>query len=233
MKARSLRDNIIWLIAHLTHTQLNGVENIPAEGGFLICTNHLSRMDIPVLFTTPNRPKITALVTTKYLKYPLLRWFIVTAEGIWIDRDTADFAAIRKAMQKMDEGYVVGISPEGTRSPNGQLLEAKPGAAMLALRAQVPILPVALIGTEFAVNELRHLRKPYIRVEYGKVIHTPKLDRNDREGQMKWLTDEIMCQIAAMMPEKYHGFYRNHPRLLELLAEKEKATEVPTPAGTP
>lgn len=223
MKAKSLRENIIWLIDHLTDTKLFGVENIPAEGGLIICTNHMSRMDIPVLFTTPNRPKLTALVTTKYLKYPLLRWFIITAEGIWLDRDTADFGAIRKAVQKLDEGFAVGISPEGTRSSTAELLEAKPGAAMLALRAQVPILPVALVGTETSVNELNHLRRPQIKVFFGKLIHTPTLDRNDREGQLLWLTTEIMCQIAAMMPPSYHGFYKNHPRLLEILEQQGKA----------
>lgn len=222
MKAKSLRDIIIWLIDHLTIIQRNGIENIPTSGGLLIATNHMSRMDIPVLFTTPNRPQITALVTTKYLKYPLLRWFIVTAEGIWLDRDRADFGAIRKAVEKLNRGYAVGISPEGTRSSSGQLLQGKPGAALLALRAQVPILPVALIGTEIATSEFKHLRKPRIRVEYGKVIQTPKLDRDNREGQLQNLTTEMMCQIAAMMPEKYHGFYRNHPRLLEILEEKGK-----------
>jgi 1-acyl-sn-glycerol-3-phosphate acyltransferase len=230
MKAASLRGIITWLIDHWTDTQMNGIENIPPTGGILICTNHMSRLDIPVLFTTPNRPKITALVTTKYLKYPLLRWFIVTAEGIWLDRDIADFGAIRKAMEKLDDGYAVGISPEGTRSSTGQLLEGKPGAALLALRAQVPVVPVALIGTENATGELLHLRKPHIRVEFGKVIETPKLDRSDREGQLNWLTTEIMCQIAAMMPDKYHGFYKNHPRLLEIVSENDKQTVEHNPA---
>ncbi len=230
MKAKSLREIISWLIDHLTHTQQIGVENIPTTGGLILATNHMSRMDIPVLFTMPNRPQITALVTTKYLKYPLLRWFIITAEGIWLDRDSADFAAIRKAVEKLDQGFAVGISPEGTRSSNGQLLEGKPGTALIALRAQVPIQPVALIGTETAVNDLRHLRKPRIQVVYGKVIQTPKLDRDNRESQLLQLTTEIMCQIAAMMPEKYHGFYRGHPRLMEILAAKQNGN--PEVAGS-
>lgn len=211
----------MWLVDHLTLTQQIGVGNIPLTGGLIIATNHMSRMDIPVLFTTPNRPQMTALVTTKYLKYPLLRWFIITAEGIWLDRDSADFTAIRKAVEKLDQGFAVGISPEGTRSSNGQLLEGKPGTALIALRAQVPILPVALIGTETAVNELKHLRKPRIQIVFGKVIQAQKLDRDHREAQLEQLTTEIMCQIAAMMPEKYHGFYRGHPRLMEILAEKQ------------
>ncbi|NMC84718.1 MAG: 1-acyl-sn-glycerol-3-phosphate acyltransferase, partial [Anaerolineaceae bacterium] len=132
---------------HLTDTQFVGVENIPSSGGLLVATNHLSRMDIPVLFMIPNRPEMTALVTTKYLKHPLIRWFIVSANGIWLDRDTADFGAFRAAVKALEEGKAVGISPEGTRSKIGQLQEGKPGVALLALRAHVPIVPVAITGT--------------------------------------------------------------------------------------
>jgi len=89
MKPNELRRILVWLLKRLTVTEFIGVENIPLTGGVLIATNHMSRMDIPVLFLTPNRPDMTALVTTKYLKYPLIRWFIVTAQGIWLDRDTA------------------------------------------------------------------------------------------------------------------------------------------------
>jgi 1-acyl-sn-glycerol-3-phosphate acyltransferase len=188
----------------------------------------MSRMDIPVLFITPTRPEVTALVTTKYLKYPLLRWFIVTAQGIWLDRETADFSAFRQAVHALQQGKALGISPEGTRSVDARLLEGKPGTALLALRTGVPIVPVALSGTEDAIEKLLHFKRPLITAEYGKPIIPPKLDRQDREGQLDKLTTEIMCQIAAMLDEKYHGFYRSHPRLLEILAQKEaRSTSLP------
>ena len=207
---------------YLTRTKFIGVENIPPTGGVLLACNHMSRMDIPVLFLTPNRPEMTALVTTKYLKYPLLRWFIVTAEGIWLDRDTADFSAFRNAVKALSDGKALGIAPEGTRSQTGQLIEGKPGTALLALRTGVPIVPVAIVGTEDSVSQLRRLKRPQISAEYGEPIIPPLLDRNNREGQLQILTDEIMCRIAAMMPQKYHGFYAEHPRLKELIAEREK-----------
>lgn len=182
----------------------------------------MSRLDIPVLFITPNRPEITALVTTKYLKYPLLRWFIVTAEGIWLDRDTADFSAFRKAVEALKQGKALGIAPEGTRSQTAKLIEGKPGTALLALRTGVPIVPVAIVGTEDGMSKLLRLKRPRITAEYGKPIIPPKLDRSNREGQLQNLTVEVMCRIAAMMPQKYHGFYADHPRLKELLAEQKK-----------
>ena len=223
MKPHKLRRIIGWLLKRLTNTEIKGVENIPLTGGVLIATNHMSRMDIPVLFQTPNRPDMTALVTTKYLKYPLLRWFIVTAQGIWLARDTADVGAFRSAVEALKKGLAVGISPEGTRSNTAKLLEGKPGVALLAIRAGVPILPVAIAGTEDAVKKMFRFKKPHITATFGKLIPAPELDRGNREGQLQSLTDEIMCQIAALLPDKYWGFYADHPRLKEILAEEEKS----------
>ena len=223
MKPKKLRKIICWLLKQLTVTEFLGTENIPLTGGVLIATNHMSRMDIPVLFLTPNRPDMTALVTTKYLKYPLIRWFIVTAQGIWLDRETADFGAFRTAVNALNEGLAIGIAPEGTRSVTADLLEGKPGTALLALKAGVPILPVALSGTEDSVQKMLRFKKPHITVEDGKLIPAPVLDRQNREGQLQIITDEIMCQIAAMLPEKYWGFYAGHPRLKEILTEKNEA----------
>jgi 1-acyl-sn-glycerol-3-phosphate acyltransferase len=72
------------------------------------------------------------------------------------------------------------------------------------------------------MSKLLRLKRPRITAEYGKPIIPPKLDRSNREGQLQNLTDEVMCRIAAMMPQKYHGFYADHPRLKELLAEQKK-----------
>jgi 1-acyl-sn-glycerol-3-phosphate acyltransferase len=221
-RAYKFRRLISFLMRHLTRTEFIGGENVPVRGGVLLATNHMSRMDIPALFITPSRPEMTALVTTKYLKYPLLRWFIITANGIWLDRDTADFSAFRKAVEALRAGKALGIAPEGTRSVTASLLEGKPGTALLALRAGVPIVPVAIIGTEDAVPKLLHFKRPSIQVKFGPVIPAPVLDRGNREGQLDLLTTEIMCRIAVMMPEKYHGFYTNHPRLKELQAEEAK-----------
>jgi 1-acyl-sn-glycerol-3-phosphate acyltransferase len=218
-KSNKLRRFIVWLLHFLTDTKYEGQENVPDTGGVLIATNHLSRMDIPVLFAIPNRPEMTALVTTKYLKHPLLRWFIVTAEGIWIDRDRADFGAFRSAVEALEQGKAVGIAPEGTRSKAGYLLEGKPGTALLAVRANVPIVPVAITGTIGSFKKAITFQKPRITARFGKMIPAPVLERGNREEQLQKLTEEVMCQIAAMLPESYRGFYADHPRLKEILRE--------------
>ncbi|NMB62466.1 MAG: 1-acyl-sn-glycerol-3-phosphate acyltransferase [Chloroflexi bacterium] len=216
MKRATLQRIIRSLMHTLTKTQFFGLENIPLEGGLIIAINHLSYIDIPLIFTNPRRPDITALITTKYQTHPFIRWFSETAEGIWIDRDVADFTAIRKASQALTEGKAVGISPEGTRSHTHQLAEGKPGTAMLALKTGVPIVPVGIQGTEFAIDRLKHLRKPHMIARFGQSFTLPPIqDAEKRAEILQQYTEEIMCRIAVLLPEKYQGFYRNHPRLKE------------------
>ena len=216
MKRATLQRIIRSLMHTLTKSQFFGLENIPLEGGLIIAINHLSYIDIPLIFTNPRRPDITALITTKYQTHPFIRWFSETAEGIWIDRDVADFTAIRKASQALTEGKAVGISPEGTRSHTHQLAEGKPGTAMLALKTGVPIVPVGIQGTEFAIDRLKHLRKPHMIARFGQSFTLPPIqDAEKRAEILQQYTEEIMCRIAVLLPEKYQGFYRNHPRLKE------------------
>ncbi|NMC46902.1 MAG: 1-acyl-sn-glycerol-3-phosphate acyltransferase [Chloroflexi bacterium] len=216
MKRATLQRIVRFLMHTLTKTQFLGLDNIPLEGGLIIAINHLSYIDIPLIFTNPRRPDITALITTKYQTHPFIRWFSETAEGIWIDRDVADFTAIRKASQALAEGKAVGISPEGTRSHTHQLAEGKPGTAMLALKAGVPIVPVGIQGTEFAIDRLKHLRKPHMIARFGQSFTLPPIqDAEKRAEILQRYTEEIMCRIAVLLPEKYQGFYRDHPRLKE------------------
>ncbi len=205
-----------FLMRHLTKTQFFGLENIPAEGGVIFAINHLSYIDIPLIFINPCRPDITALITTKYQSHPFIRWFSETAEGIWIDRDVADFTAIRKASQALAQGKSLGIAPEGTRSQTHTLAEGKHGTAMLALKSKVPIIPTGIQGTEFAIDDLKHFKKPQMIARFGKPFTlSPITDVEHRTEILARYTEEIMCRIAVLLPEKYRGFYRNNPRLKE------------------
>ena len=217
MKRETLR-KLVYIVFHaIAKLEFVGGDNIPAQGGVILATNHMSRLDIPLLFLNPPRPDITALVTDKYKSYAFFRWFTETAEGIWIDRTKADFAAFRLAAEVIQAGKALGIAPEGTRSDTASLLEAKEGTALLAVRTNTPVVPVAIAGTEIAVDQFKRLRRPHIVTRFGAPIPPPILTREDRETALKRYTDEIMCQMAAMLPPSYHGFYAGHPRLIEIL----------------
>jgi len=220
VKRETLLKIIKFLLKHITETKYEGLENLPVSGGIIVATNHMSRMDIPVLFANPVRPEITALVADKYVNFPIIGWVSRVAGAVFIDRDRADFGAFRVAQQLIKDGIAMGIAPEGTRSNISQLIEGKSGTVLLALKTKAPIVPVGLTGTEDSFKRLLTFRKPHIVVRFGKPFSINEISRENREEALQKATDEVMCQIAVLLPEKYWGFYKDHPRLLALVAER-------------
>jgi 1-acyl-sn-glycerol-3-phosphate acyltransferase len=212
---------IHWLIRTLSNTKFYGTEHLPHSGGVLVATNHVSRLDIPVLFVNPARPDITALVANKYLNYPIFRWFTEVAGGIWLDRSTADFAAFTKSLEVLRSGRALGIAPEGTRSKTHGLIEGKSGVVLLAQRSGLPVVPVGIEGSDSATVKFFTLRRPRINVRFGRPITFQPAPREHREQIVREQTDEVMCRIAALLPESMRGVYASHPRTLELLAQPE------------
>ncbi|MCX8024524.1 MAG: 1-acyl-sn-glycerol-3-phosphate acyltransferase [Thermanaerothrix sp.] len=219
MSREQLQALLRFLYKHLTRTEFVGLEHLPREGGVLVVTNHISRLDVPLLFINPVRPDITALVADKYLRYPLFRFMVEVAGAIWIDRSKADFTALKLAVEVLRQGRALGIAPEGTRSSSGKLLEGKAGTVLIAQKANVPIVPVGLAGTEKALKSLLTLRRGKITARFGPAFRLPPLDPSNRQEDLRRQTDEIMCRIAVLLPESYRGYYANHPRVKELEAE--------------
>jgi 1-acyl-sn-glycerol-3-phosphate acyltransferase len=219
-KNQFLKAIVRFLMRVIFNVTIEGGENVPPQGGIIVATNHLSRWDIPLLLLIPKRHDLTALVTDKYQNFPFIRWFIEAAGGIWLDRTRADFAAFRLAAEALDAGQAMGIAPEGTRSDTGGLLEGKPGTILLAVKTQVPVVPVGLTGTEKVAQGW--WRRPHLHMRFGKPFVLPPLTRENRNENLQASTDEMMCRIAALLPEKYRGFYADHPRLKELLQNPEQ-----------
>ncbi len=221
MKRETLQAICRFLLTRLARVEFSGLEHLPRDGAIIVATNHMSRMDTLYLFINPARPDITALVADKYKKYPIFNWILDVGGIIWLDRSKADFGAFRLAADVLKNGVSLGIAPEGTRSTTGQLIEGKPGTALLALKAGVPIVPVGIAGSEVYFRRLLTLRRPNLRLTFGPPIHLPPLDRSNRDESLQKMTDEIMCRIAILLPPQYWGFYRDHPRLKEMLANPE------------
>jgi 1-acyl-sn-glycerol-3-phosphate acyltransferase len=201
----------------LARVEVVGLENLPSQGGCIVASNHLSRIDPPLVFALGERQDMTALVADKYKRNLFIRPLIVGVGGIWINREEADVHALREARQFLRDGGVLGIAPEGTRSRTGALIQAKTGTAYLADKAGVPVVPAAIYGSESAIRQLFHLRRPAIHIEFGKPFMLEPVSRSNRDTDLQRNTDEIMCRIAAMLPERYWGVYAGHARLKELL----------------
>jgi 1-acyl-sn-glycerol-3-phosphate acyltransferase len=222
MRTRAaLRSIIRFLFNLLTLVEIEGLDNIPTSGGAILSANHLGRLDSPLVFMFLEREDASGLVADKYKRYILLRPLIDAVGGIWINREEADFQALRVARQYLQSGGMLGIAPEGTRSKTGALMAAKTGVAYLADKAGVPIIPVGITGTEKAFRELFRFHRPRLTVRFGKPFSLPPLERGERSTMLRANTDEIMCRIAALLPEVYRGVYRDYPRVKELLSKGE------------
>jgi 1-acyl-sn-glycerol-3-phosphate acyltransferase len=168
-----------------------------------------------------DRDDIIMPVAEKYKNHPLFGAIGRAVDAIWLNRFDADYAAFREILTRMEKGGLMVIAPEGTRSKTESLQEAKMGVAFLAAKSGYPVLPVAMTGTEdrLIIQNLKRFRRTKIKVQAGELIHIEIPRGRGREKSLRAATDEIMCQIAAKLPESYRGFYKDHPRLKELIKQ--------------
>ncbi len=217
---------IRWLIRLLfnliARVDVRGYEFLPVGESFVIATNHLGIVDVPIAFYALDRWDMFVVVAEKWGRVGLFRWVGKHFNFIFIDRFNPDIKALRRILALMHENNILVIAPEGTRSRTGALIEAKPGVSYLATKLDRPIVPVAITGTEDKnlLGNLKRLRRSHVTVTAGPAFTLPSLPRENRDEVLKRYTDEIMCHIAALLPERYRGVYANHPRLRELLAEQ-------------
>ena len=141
--------------------------------------------------------------------------------AIFINRSEIDRQAIQQALKAIDDGAVFGLAPEGTRSKVGEMQEAKSGAAYLANRGRVPILPVGIVNSDMLFASARRLRRITIEVHIGEPYYLPDAGRRARSNELNAYTHLIMVKIAALLPERYHGVYRESPALKALLAGED------------
>ena len=202
----------------ITDIEVYGAENLP-EGNVIAAANHLGRLDTAALLCVMDREDIIMPVAEKYKNHPLFGALGHAVNAIWLNRFEADYAALRQILERMKQGGMLVIAPEGTRSKIEALQEGKMGVAFLASKSGYPVLPVAVIGTEdrVIIENLKHFRRSKIVVRAADPFYIQIPPGRGREEAMRQATDEIMCRIAVLLPEKYRGVYANHPRLKELL----------------
>jgi 1-acyl-sn-glycerol-3-phosphate acyltransferase len=218
MKYRTLRSIVRFFMKLIADIEINGIDKLP-EGNVIVAANHLGRLDTAALLCILDREDIIMPVAEKYKDHLLYGAIGRAANAVWLNRFEADYSAFRQILERMKEGGLLAIAPEGTRSKTEALQEAKMGVAFLASKSGYPVLPVAVTGTEDRVilENLKHFRRSKITATAAELMHIDIPKGKGREEAMRQVTDEIMCQIAALLPEKYRGVYADHPRLKELL----------------
>ncbi|NUM49199.1 MAG: 1-acyl-sn-glycerol-3-phosphate acyltransferase [Anaerolineales bacterium] len=220
--------NIILFLVHLffkltARITITG-DTAHKDGNYVVVANHLGFIDIALLYHFAQRPDMIVIVADKHTRSPLKRWIGDQVGLRWINRENPDVRLLKQVYTDLKKGGLLVIAPEGTRSPTQALIPGKPGAAYLAARAGVPILPTAMHGTEDKVvsNRLKHFQKLDLFVHIGTPFTLPPLPKQNRDAALQAHTDEIMCQIAALLPASYRGHYAQYPRTLALLNKEPK-----------
>lgn len=171
-----------------------GAENIPTGGGVIIAANHVSLWDPPVLGTAVPR-RIHFMAKEELFSNPIFSWLITKLGAFPVKRGTADRKAIRTALTLLENGSVLGIFPEGTRSKDGKLGAPEPGLALLALKSGVPVVPAAIIGTNKVFQNGHWL--PRFTVVFGNPI-TFNRD-NHAQDTMEAMSMRIMTEISHLL----------------------------------
>lgn len=176
------------ILKPLYRIQVIGRENFPEETGVLLCSNHIDNLDPPVVGLTAPRP-VHFMAKEELFQQPVLKSVLPNVNAFPVKRGLSDRQAIRRALELLRSGQVVGMFPEGTRSKTGKLGKGLTGAGFFALKGDAMVMPCAIIGP------YKPFRK--LKVVYGKPIDmTPY---RERKASAEEATEAIMAAIQELL----------------------------------
>jgi 1-acyl-sn-glycerol-3-phosphate acyltransferase len=203
----------LFLVSLLAKIQIRGSENIPKKSPFILVCNHFNRLDPPFVIFTIKRP-INFLMASDQTVEAHLMWAPWLYGFIPTNRQKIAPSTIKQAITALKKGEVVGIFPEGGATEQ-YIRPAKNGAAYLAMTTGVQILPMSLIGmNNIWTNWFKGIR-PKLKINVGKTFFSMPLpnEYKERDKAIKTTSEEIMCRIAALLPDEYHGVYVGDERI--------------------
>ncbi len=188
---------------------IEGLELLPPreQSGMVVVMNHINWVDIPVIGTLlPYRYRLSWLAKSELFENPVMRWWFNQMRVISIRRGKRDTAAMGAVVAALRGGAALLIFPEGTRNRAGILQAGRGGAVRMAMQAEVPIVPLAIIGTEVGLKGV--LRRGRVHLRIGAPYYVPRLaDETLHPEQMDQLTTAMMGHIAALLPAERRGIY--------------------------
>ncbi|HBX70507.1 MAG TPA: hypothetical protein DEH25_14280 [Chloroflexi bacterium] len=206
--ARWLIKGLTWLLARLLlNVKITGQEYFPRSGPMLIVSNHLGDSDGVVGLAFCKVP-FDVMGKVELYDLPVMGKLLEWYGSIWVHRGQPDRRALRAVLQGLAENRMVAIAPEGRESVSGSLEEGTDGAAYIALKADVPILPIVFTGTENwrVYGNLKKLRRTRVTLTAGAPFRLQTT--GDRRADIQNGTQTIMITLAQLLPSAYQGVYR-------------------------
>ncbi|MDF2547902.1 MAG: acyl-phosphate glycerol 3-phosphate acyltransferase [Anaerosolibacter sp.] len=192
--ARNLMKFFIYI---LFRVDIDGLEKLPREGAYIVCSNHINYLDPLVIGTSIHR-KMSYMAKEELFKNKLFGYILLKLGMFPVNRSGADISAIKSAIRVLNKGDVLGIFPEGTRNLQKSEMKAKPGLAMIAIKAKVPIVPVAIISDYKLFGKIKiKINEPIIYDEY---YHSKiDVDTYQQLSQKVMDTIEYQTKLSALI----------------------------------
>jgi 1-acyl-sn-glycerol-3-phosphate acyltransferase len=187
--------------------------NVPENGPFIIACNHINFMEVPLLYTHLQPRKITGFAKAETWDNPAMGLLFNLWGAIPIKRGEADATAFRSALDALKQGKILAVAPEGTRSGHGKMGRGYPGIVIMAQHSAVPILPLVYYGGERFRDNINRFKRTDFHIRVGKLFKLTFLEgKLDREVRSR-MVDEIMYQLALLLPVEYRGYYSDLSKL--------------------
>lgn len=224
------------VVVGLMRARIVGGENIPTTGGVILASNHVGEGETFILPALVGRPVVfpakKELFRGRTLGTKIVAWFLKSVGMVPLDRSggRTSLESLRPVLNVLDAGGVVGIFPEGTRSPDGRLYKGKTGVARIALATGVPVVPIGAENTQKVKGwfGLPWISRPLIRV--GKPLDFSQYaGRGDDFETVRWVTDEVMAAIMDLTGQQYVDAYGASVKYGSISAEEADARLLPRP----
>ena len=189
------------------------LSKVPDQGPLIIASNHINFIEVPVVYTHLQPRAVTGFVKAETWENPVMGFLFDLWGGIPIQRGEADSNAIRSALTALKQDKILAIAPEGTRSGDGKLKRGHPGIVMLAHLSNAPILPLVYYGGEKLRDNLNRLRRTDFHIQVGKIFKLSFPEGKSDRDLRTMMVDEIMYQMASLLPPKYRGYYTDLTKL--------------------
>jgi len=180
---------------------------VPRQGPLILIGNHINFLDVLAALTFSYPRKIFFLVKKETFDTPFLRFLFNTWGSIPVDRGTADFQALNKAVDALNKGYFFVIAPEGTRTKDGRLIQAHTGVVVIALKSKATIMPVVQYGGEKFYKNIKKLHRTKIIIQVGAPFMICSSSAYPDKEERQLIADEIMYQMAKLLPAECRGYY--------------------------
>jgi 1-acyl-sn-glycerol-3-phosphate acyltransferase len=183
------------------------LQKVPMQGPLIAISNHTGQIEVPLVFAHLQPRRLTGWAKIESWDNKFLNWVF----GVWgmipVRRGEADMHALKAAIRALEKGYIFGVAPEGTRNYNGILKRGLPGAVTLALHTGAPVIPIAHWGGENFMKNLKRFKRTDFHIRVGEPFKVETQGVKVTSEIRQQIVDEMMYEIAKLLPEEYRGAY--------------------------